>query len=202
MKNATQSITATECPLLTFRPSDLKTRLEKMRPFMSTDVIRHYLCSIYIQFSKGTLTLVALNGHILCEMVMHLGTKGRDFSAICPARAVDTLIAMLDEDDAEASLQLLNGKLHFKTAHSELVVKPIDHDYPDYLKVIPTDKPIAKHGFAADYLLSILAALDNQPVDISIGDKSNHVPAEPHLFVSDKAQGIRCVAMPKLIQNP
>jgi DNA polymerase III beta subunit, central domain len=200
-KTAKKAI-AVEDKGIVLSPADFKNRLEKLRPFISKDYTRYYLNSVYMEYAKGTLILVATNGHILCEMTIHVAGKEEPFAAICPERAVETLIAMLDEEDAVITLRMEDGKLIFKARGFHLFVDPIDHEYPNYRKVIPEDKPIAKQGFAAHYLLSILEALDKEPVDICIGDSQQRMQGEPHLFVSNKVEGIRCVAMPKLITNP
>lgn len=202
MTKTARKTTEAEDRGIALSPADFKNRLEKLRPFISKDYIRYYLNSVYMEYAKGTLILVATNGHILCEMTMHVAGKEEPFAAICPERAVESLIAMLDEDAATVTMRMIDGKLEFKARGIHLVVDPIDHEYPDYRKIIPVDKPIAKQGFAAHYLLSILEALDKEPVDICIGDTQERLQGEPHLFVSNKAEGIRCVAMPKVITNP
>ncbi len=203
MVKAKQQLATRTTAAFALDSADFKDRLVKMTPFMAKDYIRVYLCSIYMRFADGALTLAATNGHILCEMVINLPKVKCDiFAAICPAKSVETLIAMIDEDEGELTVQMIEGKLSFTQRSNTLLVTPIDHEYPNYLKVIPETKPISKLGFAADYFLTILSTLDSSPVDVSIAiGEEQSAGGAPHLFLSDKAKGIRCVAMQKRIDD-
>ena len=64
-----------------------------------------------------------------------------------------------------------------------------------YSKVMPKRDARLKEGLKAGYLVSVLNALGNNPVDIRFDDALN-AESQPHLFSSPDADGVKCVIMP------
>jgi DNA polymerase III sliding clamp (beta) subunit (PCNA family) len=191
--------------VLGIAPGELKAALRKMVPFMSEEETRHYLCGIYMAYSDCKLTLCATNGHILCEIVKELeAAEDGEFSLIIPAKAVKHLIAVMPKTkDVPYILIKISEDCKEVEIDSEVFrynFKAIDGTYPDYKKVIPDGKVKMREGMKAGYLVDVLKALGDHPVDISVDnikDSSNSA----HLLTSEEAHGIRCVIMPMRVEQ-
>lgn len=76
-------------------------QLKKIKPFISKEETRFYLCGVCFICKDQQLKIVATNGHILCEIslnetsVYSLPAGTPDFEAILPAEDVHFLIQML-----------------------------------------------------------------------------------------------------------
>jgi len=186
--------------VLGIAPSELKTAFKKMLPFMSEEETRYYLCGIWISYSDGKLTMCATNGHILCEIVKELeAAEDGEFELIIPANSVKHLINVMpktkdipyilikiSEDCKEVEIDSTDFSYNFKA---------LDAKFPAYKNLIPDGKVKMREGMRAGYLMDVLKALGDYPVDISVDDIENSSNA-PHLLTSSEVDGIRCVIMP------
>jgi DNA polymerase III sliding clamp (beta) subunit (PCNA family) len=191
--------------VLGIAPGELKAALRKMLPFMGEDETRYYLCGIYLAYSDGKLTLCATNGHILCEIVKELeAAEDGEFQLIIPANAVKHLINVMpktkdmpyilikiSEDCKEVEIDSTDFRYNFKA---------LDATFPDYKNTIPSGKVKMREGMRAGYLMDVLKALGDHPVDISV-DNIKNSSNSAHLLTSDSAQGIRCVIMPMRVEQ-
>lgn len=183
--------------------ADLKSRFKKIIPFMSTEDTRYYLQGVYLEYENGNLKATATNGHILCTMEWDLPEQDKQepFKVICPATAVKNLVknitAKTNEDGGVLITVLGDGKkvIKFDLFEFKYEAQCIDGTFPDYSKVIPSGKDKLKSGMNAKYLISVLKALNNSPVDIAVDDAAN-AANQPHLFSSQAEDGIHCVIMP------
>lgn len=179
---------------------DLKTRLKKIMPFMSTEEDRACLCGVYLEYKGGTLTATATNGHILCTMEWDLpeeNERQEPFSVICPSSAVKNLVKIISAKqtaDGGAIVNILdNGKtIEFDLFYFKYKASCVDGSYPDYKKLVPEGNISVQEGFDANYLTSVLKAMGRSIVDINVDDTKG-----AHLFSSQNEDGVRCVVMPK-----
>jgi DNA polymerase III sliding clamp (beta) subunit (PCNA family) len=179
--------------------ADLKNRFKKMIPFMSTEDTRHYLKGVYFEYENNTLKATATNGHILCNMEWQLTESvGEDFNVIVPAHAVKHLVKIITAKNAEDGGVLLHfdgTEITFTFTDFSYQTKAVDGAYPDYSQFLPKGKDRLQTGLNASYLIDVLKALSNSPVDISVDDSEN-AASQPHLFASKDEDGVRCVIMP------
>jgi len=124
----------------------------------------------------------------------------KDFAVTCPAHAVKHLVKIISAKKKEDGGVLLNvsedgSTIEFDFTEFKYKVKCIDGTYPDYSKIIPEGKDSLKTGLNAGYLVAVLNALGNSPVDIAVDDAAS-AANQPHLFSSKDEDGIKCVIMP------
>jgi DNA polymerase III sliding clamp (beta) subunit (PCNA family) len=189
---------AFDYPVIRLEAADFKDRLKKMKPFICTEETRYYLNGIYFVYDGTSLKATATNGHILCEMTIPFTpTTGKPFAVICPRKAVDDLIKILGKAEGAVSMSIVDEgrRIRFDFFDVEYFTKTIDGPYPDCTRIIPTGKDQMREGLNAGYLLSVLNALGNMPVDISVDDEAQ-AASSPHLLTSKQADGIKCVIMP------
>lgn len=183
--------------------ADLKSRFKKIIPFMSTEDSRYYLQGVYLEFANGNLRATATNGHILCTMEWDLPEQEKQeaFQVICPALAVKNLVKNITakKDEDGGVLLTISGDakktIKFDLFEFKYEAQCIDGTFPDYSNVIPKGTDRLKSGLNAKYLISVLKALNNSPVDIAVDD-AKEAANQPHLFSSQDEDGVKCVIMP------
>jgi DNA polymerase III sliding clamp (beta) subunit (PCNA family) len=193
-------------PLIRLDAKDLKGRLKKMKPFMSTEETRYYLNGIFIKYDNQELTLCATNGHILQEQVFkveaELSENLAPFSVICPRAAIDHLIKVIpvSKDSPFLTMQVISDgdDIRFDFFEFEYITSVVKGTFPDYKKVIPEGGVRLQSGLNAGYLIDALKALNESAVDICVDSKSD-AEHQPHLLTSSKADGVKCVIMPMRI---
>lgn len=179
--------------IVKMRGYDLRDKLKKLEPFMA-DIENFKFACVYMVLADNHFTMVASNAVILCEIVSPVNTNG-EFKGICPASVIRALIFLLTDITSEVSIQFYEGYFHFKIEKMELKIQGIDKMYPSYQDIIANSKPQKKIAFNAGYLREVLSALNDMPVDITCSDEI----VTPHLFTSDKVEGVRCLIMPRLL---
>ena len=189
--------------VITIPTRELKSKFKKMLPFMGKNHTRYYLCGIYCHYSLGKLTFCATNGYILCEIVQELKSfEGGEFSLILSAEAVKHLIKVMPTTDDCPFIMIKvsndSKEIEFQSYNFSYTTKALDGIFPDYHKVIPNGKIKIREGMRANYLMAILKALGDTPVDMSVDDGENASSA-PHLLTSRESEGIRCVIMPSSV---
>lgn len=181
---------------------DLKTRLKKIAPFMSTDETRYYLNGVYFEYKDQQLKATATNGHILCTMDWELNeeSEGGEFKVILPSFAVKHLIKIITakkKTDGGVLLNISDDRRYIEFDFFDYKYRTVcvDGTFPDYSKVIPSGKTRLNYGLDAGYLTAVLNALDNSPINIAVDDIEQS-QTQAHLFSSNSADGIKCVIMP------
>jgi DNA polymerase III sliding clamp (beta) subunit (PCNA family) len=188
---------------------DLKNRFKKIKPFMSTEETRYYLCGVYFEYENRLLKATATNGHILCTMEWELaaeddGISSEPFKIICPSSAVNNLIKIISAKKASDMGVLMHvsddlRSIEFDFFDYKYKTNTVDGSYPNCSNVIPKGKESLQKGLNASYLVDVLKALNNSPVDIEVDDSTN-AASQPHLFSSKDEDGIKCVIIPMRVQ--
>jgi DNA polymerase-3 subunit beta len=103
----------------------------------ATDDTRPELSGI-LWFSKGNvLTLAATDSYRLAEVQLEINeTLVNDFRVILPLRATQEIKRILDGEGV-VTLILADGQVLIETAHTSLVSRLIEGNYPDYQQIIP-----------------------------------------------------------------
>jgi DNA polymerase-3 subunit beta len=126
----------------TLGAGDLKRLIDKTQFAISTEETRYYLNGIYLHGAgtakAQTLRAVATDGHRLAQVELPLpaGAAGMP-GVIVPRKAVGEVRRLIDDGDAEVTIELSQGKIRFSMGDVVLTSKLIDGTFPDYGRVIP-----------------------------------------------------------------
>ncbi|HEY1361978.1 MAG TPA: DNA polymerase III subunit beta [Xanthobacteraceae bacterium] len=122
--------------------ADLKRLIDKTQFAISTEETRYYLNGIYLH-SAGTakaptLRAVATDGHRLAQFELSLpaGAAGMP-GIIVPRKTVGEVQRLIEDNEAEVTIELSPGKIRFTLGPAVLTSKLIDGTFPDYARVIP-----------------------------------------------------------------
>jgi DNA polymerase-3 subunit beta len=123
--------------------ADLKRLIDKTQFAISTEETRYYLNGIYLHTAgtnkSPTLRAVATDGHRLAQVELPLpdGASGMA-GIIIPRKTVGEVQRLIEDNEAEITLELSPGKIRFTFGDVVLTSKLIDGTFPDYGRVIPT----------------------------------------------------------------
>jgi DNA polymerase III subunit beta len=121
---------------------DLKRLIDKTQFAISTEETRYYLNGIYLHTAgtakAATLRAVATDGHRLAQVELALpsGANGMP-GVIVPRKTVGEVQRLIEDSDAEVTVELSQGKVRFTIGDVVLTSKLIDGTFPDYARVIP-----------------------------------------------------------------
>jgi DNA polymerase III subunit beta len=142
----------------TLKAADLKRLIDKTQFAISTEETRYYLNGIYLHSAgsakAATLRGVATDGHRLAQidLVLPKGATGMP-GVIVPRKTVGEVQRLIEDNEAEISIELSAGKIRFTLGNVVLTSKLIDGTFPDYGRVIPqnNDKELMvdKQDFAS-----------------------------------------------------
>src|SRR5215208_2982082 len=122
--------------------ADLKRLIDKTQFAISTEETRYYLNGIYLHTAgtnkAPTLRAVATDGHRLAQFELALpgGASGMP-GIIVPRKTVGEVQRLIEDNEAEVTVELSQGKIRFTIGHVVLTSKLIDGTFPDYGRVIP-----------------------------------------------------------------
>ncbi len=126
----------------TLSAADLKRLIDKAQFAISTEETRYYLNGIYLHAAGSgktqTLRAVATDGHRLAQVEIPLPKGGAGMPGIIvPRKTVSEVRRLIDDADADVSIELSQGKIRFTIGDVVLTSKLIDGTFPDYARVIP-----------------------------------------------------------------
>jgi DNA polymerase-3 subunit beta len=122
--------------------ADLKRLIDKTQFAISTEETRYYLNGIYLHVTgsgkTASLRAVATDGHRLAQVDLPLpaGADGMP-GVIVPRKTVGEVQRLIENADAEITVELSQGKIRFTIGDVVLTSKLIDGTFPDYGRVIP-----------------------------------------------------------------
>src|SRR5437868_9786043 len=122
--------------------ADLKRLIDKTQFAISTEETRYYLNGIYLHTAgtakAATLRAVATDGHRLAQVELPLpaGANGMP-GVIVPRKTVGEVQRLIEDNEAEITVELSQGKIRFTLGEVVLTSKLIDGTFPDYARVIP-----------------------------------------------------------------
>ena len=122
--------------------ADLKRLIDKTQFAISTEETRYYLNGIYLHTAgtnkAPTLRAVSTDGHRLAQFELALpeGASGMP-GIIVPRKTVGEVQRLIEDNEAEVTLELSQGKIRFTLGDTVLTSKLIDGTFPDYGRVIP-----------------------------------------------------------------
>jgi len=147
--------------LFKMRGQMLKDMIMKTAFSMSNDEIRKNLNGLFFDSEAekpGVLKAVATDGHRLALVSVYSGDK--DFfklekGIIIPRKGVFEIKKLLDDEAGDILIGVQQGMCVIKTGRTMLKVSLIDAEYPDYRRVIPTEKGVVVQ-FEKDTVLHAL----------------------------------------------
>lgn len=122
--------------------AQLKRLIDKTQFAISTEETRYYLNGIYLHVPAGgdspALRAVATDGHRLAqyELAAPAGAAGMP-GVIVPRKTVGELQRLIENGEAEVTVELSPSKIRFSLGQMVLTSKLIDGTFPDYARVIP-----------------------------------------------------------------
>jgi DNA polymerase-3 subunit beta len=122
--------------------ADLKRLIDKTQFAISTEETRYYLNGIYLHSAGAakapTLRAVATDGHRLAQFELPLPTGAEGMPGIIvPRKTVGEVLRLIEDNEAEITIELSQGKIRFTLGETVLTSKLIDGTFPDYGRVIP-----------------------------------------------------------------
>lgn len=148
----------------------LVASIKQLKPFIADDGERPYLGGIFFELEEEsqTLNLVATDGTKLCILNvdvdrMELFDNG-ELAAIVPAKALDTILAMLKgvQGDMPVGLRFDEKHLYVDAQVEKGEFRLVDGAFPQYRKVIPTKIPKFIIGLGKTQASAALAAIASQ----------------------------------------
>lgn len=165
----------------------LESSIKALQPFCSKEETRYYLCGIFFEWNPADdfIHMVATDGHKLCQIKCDIDpaedATGK-ISAIVPTQALKTALQMLKSmGNKEIPVTLRfsenNLNLHIDCYDQKADFKCIDGSYPDYRRVIPTEKPKFSIGLAKEQAAEALKAVKShkskEPLEWKMIDASS-----------------------------
>lgn len=107
---------------------------------MAQQDIRYYLNGLLMVVEERELKVVATDGHRLAYAAMNLDADLPRQEVIVPRKTVLELAKLLADSDDEVRVELSATQAAFSFGGVGLVSKLIDGKFPDYTRVIPTQR--------------------------------------------------------------
>jgi DNA polymerase-3 subunit beta len=129
--------------------SMLREMIRKTAFAMSADEMRKNLNGVFLETERNggnlLIRMVATDGHRLAMMKMEVGDE--DFiimerGVIIPRKGLGEIRRLLEDVPGDVLIGIRQGMCVIKTDHVLLKVSLVDGEYPDYKRVIPTEKGI------------------------------------------------------------
>src|SRR6202007_1264668 len=120
--------------------ADVKRLIDRTQFAISTEETRYYLNGIYLHSAgsakAATLRGVATDGHRLgqIDLVLPKGATGMPGVSV-PRKTVGEVQRLIEDNEAEISIELSAGKIRFTLGNVVLTSKLIDGTFPDYGRV-------------------------------------------------------------------
>ncbi|TDJ28011.1 MAG: DNA polymerase III subunit beta [Gammaproteobacteria bacterium] len=124
----------------TIPQNKFKALLEKTSFAMAQQDVRYYLNGILMEISRGSIKLVATDGHRLAlSEYKEDVTLTDEKQVIVPRKGVIELSRLLDSSDAPAKVIFSQNHIRIEASNIVFTSKLIDGKFPDYNRVIPVD---------------------------------------------------------------
>jgi len=120
----------------------LKKLIERTQFAISTEETRYYLNGIYLHVitaaGKPMLRAVATDGHRLAQAQIDAPAGSESMAGvIVPRKTVGEVQKLMEDPEAEVTVELSETKVRFTIGPVVLTSKLIDGTFPDYGRVIP-----------------------------------------------------------------
>jgi len=111
----------------------LREGLDKTAFCMAVNDTRHYLNGLELSIKNSKIKLVASDGHRLGLYEDDIGAKtDHDAKIILPRKAVQELVRLLDDSEADAEIRISNNSIEVLYKNSVFSSKLVDARFPDF----------------------------------------------------------------------
>ena len=121
---------------------DIKSLIDRTQFAISTEETRYYLNGIYLHAGgtakQPSLRAVATDGHRLAQVDLPQPAGAAEMpGVIVPRKTVGEVQRLIEDTEAEVTIELSQAKIRFTIGNVVLTSKLIDGTFPDYGRVIP-----------------------------------------------------------------
>jgi DNA polymerase-3 subunit beta len=146
----------------TVAQNEFKKLIEFTQFAMASQDVRYYLNGMYFEASGSTLRSVATDGHRLASCAINLAQSFDEQSVIVPRKGVSELVKLLENDQANLTIQIGQNNLRAIIDGFIFTTKLVDGRFPDYRRVIPRNgdkeliasREVLKQAFTRAAILS------------------------------------------------
>lgn len=138
-------------PMYKMKGEVLGEMIRKTAFAVSTDEMRKNLTGVFFEKERideaSFIKMVATDGHRLAVVKTAITEEENDFlsmekGVIIPRKGLSEIRRLVEDDSGDLFIGINKGMCMLKTDHTLLKVSLIDGEYPDYKRVIPTEKGI------------------------------------------------------------
>lgn len=176
--------------------STLKDLLSKTAFSAAREDSRYMLNGVQLSLAANKLSFIGTDGKRLSKTNSAVAAD-TTFKSQCviPLKAVEEMIRLLEDTDAEVSLCLASDKIALESGSQTLIAKLLSGQYPDVERVIPAN-PAHQFAIHREELMSLL-----RQVSLFTSDSSNSVrftfeTGQLHLSAMSSDIGEGRVSMP------
>ncbi|WP_354622898.1 DNA polymerase III subunit beta [Psychromonas sp. MME2] len=148
----------------TVAQAEFKKLIELTQFAMASQDVRYYLNGMYFEASGQALRSVATDGHRLASCSISLSEAISEQSVIVPRKGVIELVKLLDDEQANVTIQIGHNNLRAIIDGFIFTTKLVDGRFPDYRRVIPRngDKELISSRETLKQAFSRAAILSNE----------------------------------------
>ena len=138
-------------PMYKMKGEVLGEMIRKTAFAVSTDEMRKNLTGVFFEKERideaSFIKMVATDGHRLSVVKTAIGEEENVFlsmekGVIIPRKGLSEIRRLVEDEPGDILIGINKGMCMLKTDHTLLKVSLIDGEYPDYKRVIPTEKGI------------------------------------------------------------
>lgn len=149
---------------LTVPQSEFKKLIELTQFAMASQDVRYYLNGMFFEVSENNLRSVSTDGHRLASAAITIAQSIPEQSVIVPRKGVLELVKLLDNEQANVTIQLGSNNLRAIIDGFIFTTKLVDGRFPDYRRVIPRngDKELVSSRETLKQAFTRAAILSNE----------------------------------------
>ncbi|MBQ3115926.1 MAG: DNA polymerase III subunit beta [Clostridia bacterium] len=126
-----------DCAFFEISQKDFKEVVEKTAFACSTDDSRPILKGCLFEIENNLLTGVALDGFRMAVIKKEVKASG-DTKAVIPARALNEITRLLDNDEEEIKVYLQKNSLYVQVQNTTFISRLIEGEFVKYNHILPT----------------------------------------------------------------
>jgi len=167
---------------VTLSVNKIKNMIDKVIFCAATDKYMRNLNGVLWQFNGPNLRLVAADGFKLGYIDREIESD-EEFSFLLSLKSMKELQKILDSCDYYITVVFDGAKVGFQSDNTQVIVRVIEAEFPDYEKVIPTKYKtqviVNKYGLLeAIKRAAITARLSDERVEFKIFDNILHIESK------------------------
>ena len=136
-------------PMYKIKGAVLGEMIRKTAFAISTDEMRRNLTGVFLETGRvdgvSSVRMVATDGHRLSVVKADVGEDeflSMDKGVIIPRKGLSEIRRLVEEESGDVFIGISKGSCTLKSDHTLLRVSLIDGEYPDYKRVIPSERGV------------------------------------------------------------